>query len=1265
VKLKKLELYGFKSFAERTVFEFEDSLSALVGPNGSGKSNVVDAIKWVLGERSAQKLRGEEMTNVIFGGSPSHKPVNFADVKLTIDNSDKWLPVEYEEVCICRRMDGSGQSEYFMNAQPCRLKDIRHLLIDTGVGTSCYAVIEQGQIDRILRSNPKERRQVFEEAAGINRFLEQKKEAERKLERVANNLVRVTDIIEEIQRQLRSVKYQAARARTFKQQTERLQRLRLAHGLHSYRTLEAEKGEHARAVEAALSDRSRLAEQTAAAEADAESARAALQAAQNELSESRQRLAVMDARIESLGREAELNRRRCQELERQMQEAGTRRSALEQRARDLGAEVTAAAANLEDARRQLAEMAARSETVQRKVEELRRRSRDGEDGLEARKAAIFDLFQQDAHLRNQIEVLGAERRALQGRLERLENRRKEINDQLAQAEAERAGVQETLGALQAQQAELDGRLEALKRSVLAAQERLGAVAAEETEARTDLSGKLARRDLLRDLEARAEGVGSGVRRLIEEHLPGTLGLVGEKLDVPLERAAAVEAALGSKVQAIIFEHAAEAREGLELLAKEQAGRAEMIVLEHVSAPERHELNPVPGLEGRLSDLVGCDEQAAPAVNSLLGNVVLVEDAERALALLRAGVPRDMRLVTPAGECYGADGVWAGGTPEAPSLVSRRSELAVLDVQIADVERRLAELSERRQACARDLEGLGAEREALAARAEEIRRSAGDAQSRVQLLEARAGELRDELHLTGIEQAALRTDIADLEAQCASLQDRSQEVQRLRAEAQSAVQAEQEQLRATHQEMQGLADELNALAGELARTGEHQRNLEALSERLGADKRQAEAELAGLAGEEQDGARRREEAVRAAESAEAESAALETGKAALSRTLEESSSALDGLRLKIDESAARSAELSKEREDVDGRLQTLRLTESETGIKMQDMLDRVAEDYGVRLLALQADPEQWRQTPPFTSRLIREFAENLPEERPAAVVAAWYKEQEGAEQAEEEREEDAPEVLSLKEATELRGAVLELAESPATDWEQVRDEAARLKVRVERIGNVNVAAIREQEELEVRLQFLSDQKEDLETARRHQREIIRELNKRSRERFREVFEQVRQNFQALFRKLFGGGTADIILEQLAEEEDILEAGIEMVARPPGKETSSITLLSGGERALTTLALLFAIFQAKPSPFCLLDEVDAPLDDNNVERFLMLLGEFRQSTQFIIITHNKVTMSVAQVLYGLTMADGVSKKISVRFEDIDRKLEQAPEVRAKAG
>jgi chromosome segregation protein len=1204
------------------------------------------------------------MASIIFSGSKSHKPLNFAEVKLTIDNADGWLPVEYEEVCIARRVDRTGQCDYFINGDLVRLKDIRGLLMDTGVGTSSYSFIEQGQIDRILRASLRERRQVFEEAAGIHRFLEQKREAERKLERVANNLARVTDIIEEVSRQLRSVKYHAARARTFKKHTERLEKLRLAHGLHSLRGLEAARDENSRALEETSAERTRLAEAVAAREADLEAARGRLQEAQQELAAGREHLTRIDARLEGLGREAELNVRHGRELDQQIREIGERRAALEARSRELEQELSEAQAGLERSGRELSEKSAEFEARRRGIDETHAERRASEQELESRKARIFDLFQRESHIRNQVEVLGAEKRALQSRLERIDARRQSLHLQLDQGETDLSRTHQTLESLRAEQAGLEEQITSLSTVLDEASAELERIGTEETDRKSVLSGKAGRRDVLRDLEDRAEGLHSGVRRVLEADLPGMTGIVASLLDVPLDLARAAEAALGERVQAVVFEDAAAAAAALRILRDDSAGRAELLVLDQLRPAHRIALTPAPGIEGRLVDLLGFDDRAAAAAEFLLGNTFVVDSGERASALLRTGLPAGVRLVTPTGERYDAGGSWAAGRPETASLISRRSELAALDAEIADLQQQLAVLGDRRTECARRIDEIGAARKALRIRLQALVDRTGEARSHLRVLETRNREVREELRATESESTGLRDDCDRIDDQAAELQQQSLKARGEREDAERTVEAATERVRTLQAREQEIAAEANSLGSELARTREQQRSLQDLVERLRLDKERRDSELSALTDEERVSVRRRHDAAGAVRAAEVEIGRLQEERASLNAELEGRSAQLGELSGRIEGLSGELRRVGSEREEADEKLHELRMAENETKIKMQDLVERTAEDFGVRLQALVAEPESWRERSPFTSRAIREFMDEDIEDRPVPV-ASWYRKAEADPEDEAEEEVEAPEILSLEEAVALRTAVLEMVDDPETDWSALKAEIAKLKARVDRIGNVNVGAIKEQEELEIRVQFLTDQKEDLEKARRHEREIIRELSRKSRERFVETFEQVRQNFQGLFRKLFGGGSADLLLEEGVE--DVLEAGIDLMARPPGKETSTISLLSGGERALTTVALLFAMFQAKPSPFCLLDEMDAPLDDANVERFLMMLNDFTDKTQFVMITHNKLSMSAAEVLYGLTMADGVSKQIVVKFEEVDRKLDQLYEAepRARAG
>jgi chromosome segregation protein len=1255
LKLKKLELYGFKSFADHTTFEFEDGLSALVGPNGSGKSNVADGLKWVLGERSAQKLRGAEMTNVIFSGSESRKPLNFAEVRLTIDNSDGWLAVDYDEVSVCRRVDRSGQSEYSINGNVCRLKDVRGLLLDTGAGTTSYSFIEQGQVDQILRANPKERRKVFEEAAGISRFLEQRREAERKLERVSTNLARATDILDEVHRQLRSVKYQAARARTFKQQTERLEKLRLAHSLATHRRLQAGRHENALLLQADLARKHGLAGDLQETRDRVAAARARLAQAQETLNDRRTALAAAQGRLDGMAREAATRAQRKQELQAQLQDLCGRRSAVEERARAVEAELSDATRALElsrvDLARQDAELRQRREALRRLREQLRSHTHD----IQQCKARVFSLFEEESRLSNELAVLDAERRTLEARLARIRTRRSTLDQQLAQTEQERSGTQQELMSLEHQQAEAADRVAAAREDLHEAQTALDGVAAAQSRLESELSGTVGRRDVLLDLEHRAEGVHSGVRDLLDAHPKGVVGLLAQLIHVPLGVAEAVDAALGVAAQAVVFDDAASARAALQVHAASGRGRAEILV--RTSLPELDAPHTPAGADNlpSLSDLVSCEPCVRHVLHFLLGGTFLVPNADEAWQRLEAGAAPGVRFVSTDGQLWAADGRWAAGRPEAPGLISRHSELLHLETEVARQEQELRRLSHAREQRAARVRETQKQYEATATQFDALRHAAAELRTRLRVTEHGAEQARESLRLADAEHQAVRDDLDRAVDRMEQTHRQAQAASEARSRADSEVDRRTQSLTLVQEQEQQAAEEAASLGAELGSSRERLAGLESLARRLEQEGQHREQEIASLSAQQQATAERCTEAEQALAAAEAESASLRAQIGHLRDALPAYDEQLSDLNQQISAAEADCDALTAQVQDVDEQIQQRRLTEGEIAVKTQDLLDRTAEDYGVRLGSLEGDPDRWRDHPPFLTRQIRE---HTPDPSPARRVAQWYQQAQTPDQA-----EDEPEQIALADALEMRKSVLELADDPKTDWDVVRADIARLKSKVDRIGNVNVAAIRQQEELEIRMQFLTDQKEDLEKARRHEREIIRELNRKSRERFAETFQQVRANFQTLFRKLFGGGSADILIDP--EEDDVLEAGIDILARPPGKEANSISLLSGGEKALTTVALLFAIFQRKPSPFCLLDEVDAPLDDNNVERFLMLLEEFRRNTQFIIITHNKVTMGVAQVLYGITMTDGVTRRIAVRLEDVDRCAPPDPLPRARAG
>ena len=1273
MRIKKLELVGFKSFADKAVFEFEGPLTGLVGPNGAGKSNVVDAFKWVLGEQSARKLRGNDMTDMIFSGSATRKPLGCAEVRLTLINDRGLLPVEYDEVCLSRRCYRSGESEYFLNGSPCRLKDIRMLLMDTGVGVSAYSVIEQGQVDMLLRAGSKERRQVLEEAAGINRYLQRKKEAEQKLDRVQTNLQRVGDIIEELQRQLRSVRYQAAKARRYKRLRDELRKLRLALGVRTHRELVAEGARLAGEIGQAEDSRRALEARVAELKKEHAASQEALEKVRQELAQAEERLSHIGARHYSLGQEIEMARRRQAEIQARQDELRQRAAEEESGLAGLREEAGQTEQALQEVQKSLQ---ARTEAHQRRTEESRAvetQCAQLEDQIEAAKAAAFDLMQQESQLQNQIGMLSAESETLANRLGRLRERQGQLQEQCDRTRADRAAAEQQMAGLRAEAARVSEQLGNLEEQLAGAMAQVERLTFRMGELKAELKEKLGRRQVLQDLEARAEGVGSGVKVVLEaigetgSPLSGSPGLLANLVEVASRDARAVEAALGQNVQAILVNTSEQARHALRLLPEGRKGRAAVLALEDVRHVESVSLPAAADSAVRLAELVRCPEHVRAALGALLGNCFLVDDVEAAFLLLDGQLPPGVRLVTRSGACLESGGPWSAGEPETGRLISRRSELAELDREVAGLEDRLAALSQEGGRCTDDLQALQRQKALLAARREELARDENDLRSRIALLASQEEQRAEDIELLKAEDGSLREEIERTRGRMARSAEELEGLRRRQAQRQSELGALQDMVSAQRRQREQIAADLSALRSELSRMEEQQSSLRTLADRLQDEVQRRQKELDRIQAEQHSSVLQQQETAQRVRAAEEDRKNLEHEKAQLEARIIERSRARDRVQEAIAGINAELEKLNARQGELNARLEELHVKQSEVRLRCDNLRERAGEECGMRLEAFELEPERWREQSPFTDMQIEEFQDRAVE-GDSTPVARWYAE--AQRQAAGEQEPDSgPTTIKLAEAVDLRSAVLAMAGSADTNWDDVRAQVGDLREKLDRMGGANLDAIREQDELEARAQFLTNQRDDLEKARRHELEIIRELSRRSRESFVQTFEAVRQNFQVLVRKLFGGGTGDLLLEP---DQDVLEAGIEIMVKPPGKETRSISLLSGGEKALSAVALLFAIFEAKPSPFCLLDEVDAPLDEANIGRFLSLIEEYKKNTQFVIVTHSKLTMSATKALYGISLIeDGVSKKLAVDFEEVDRRLaEMARETRlamrhAKAG
>jgi chromosome segregation protein len=1186
--LKALELIGFKSFADKTRFEFPPGITAVVGPNGSGKSNIVDAIKWVLGEQSVKSLRGKEMADVIFNGSGSRHAVNTAEATLTFDNSGGQLGLDTAEVHITRRVYRSGEGEYLINRQPCRLRDIRDLFAGTGAATEAYSVIEQGKVDVLLQSSPRERRAIFEEAAGISRFKTKKLEATRRLERVDQNLLRLSDIVEEVDGRLRSVRNQATKARRYKEYTDRLQGLRTQVGLTDWRALSEQ-------LDATESELSSLRDEVDRSTADAEAREAEALAHETEISNIDEALRQNEGRIaqnrESIAANEstiEHQRTRSNDLEEEIARLRRHLTAMSSRAGDLDQHAAETTAALDAAREEHARLSLQLAEDQQALDDASLQHERLREGNERRRTEQMDQMRRTAALGNRISGLESQIQAaaqvIEARTQQSEKLLAARNEVSAQWTALQTTLDQTIEAAQVAVAELDeGKLalSSARRQLASAEKELAQSTGEHTSA-------IGRAALLSELESRQEGLSAGVKEVLlraRESPDGPLrkvrGLVADLIHVSVETAPMVEAALGHFAQQIVVAGGEEVVAALEAESARLSGRVGFIRLDYQlqSTPaDRVDLSSQPGVVGRADRFVDAEPEFVPLVRRLLGRTWIVDSLSRALELA-AGPGRRVDLVTTAGELVTAAGTVMMGPPNAATgIISRRSELRALRGAIAELESRIALLTSQVDEWDQQVVAQDEEVQQLAA----VQHATG----------AALAQQRSETQV-----AAQR--VAELESQLATCQAEARAAEANRDTAAAEIATARESLTQLEAIVEELTAKLKSADVQLLELEKQRDQFNRNATRLRIAEATSQQKLAGLERQLEQLQHDQEERSRA----------LTEGQAQLAQCIER----LDAAQRDILQASSRVAEQYLQKEKLTAEAVAQR-SQRESLRAERDAQREVAS--GLRAAARQLDG--------------RIHAKDL---------AAGQIRHERATLAQRLREDYEIELSELEH---------EPTDEELHQREEVEQEIGELRRKINNIGNVNLEALEELEQLETRFDSLSAQFEDLSKAKASLEQIIGRINADSRRLFSETLEVVKGHFQLLFRKLFGGGQADIVLDDV---EDVLESGIEIVARPPGKEPRSISLLSGGEKTLTCVALLMAIFKSRPSPFCVLDEVDAALDEANIERFVNVLDEFLKWTQFIIVTHSKKTMTCAGTLYGVTMQEsGISKRVSVRFEDV---------------
>ncbi len=1207
--LKSIELYGFKSFADRTRMELDGGVCALVGPNGSGKSNVVDAIKWALGEQSAKRLRGDEMTDVIFNGSATRQALGSAEVTLTFDNKSRQLPVESDEIHLTRRVYRNGESEYLINGQGARLKDFRDIVSGVGLGAQGYAVIEQGRVEALLQSSSQQRRAVLEEAAGISRFNAKKQEVLRRLERVEQNLLRLSDLVGEIEGQLRKTKAQAGKAEKYRRYSTRLQKLRAEVSLYEWRvktearralSVETEdfaafEAERTRKIEEADAAQTRFAE--ALARVDEE-----LRAVDSELSEARERIAAEESAIEFQTAQirewtSEAHKDALQAY--RLRVKGTEETSEAQTSRDelavANEAVARSAASFASENARVEELAARATELAQRRDELQkeRDTKSGETnrfegelaGLESRRRSLETSYEQRARqladVKQEKSTLEEEVARIQGNDAELDNKRKLSFKRLSELKARREEVRRALAERQVEFSELERKRAAFdERSTLL-------------------------NDLLRQYDGLSQGVKETLRAMKDPASPfrNAYGLVADLIRVNVEAAPLVELALGPTAQYVVVPPEPELFRHIERQGARFAGRVGFIWLDPNPGkpiPIDPVLSERRGVLGRADQFVETEPMFAALMERLLHRTWIVESVAVAKQLYRE-VDEPTNFLAADGSFLKADGALVVGAAQGGAgLISRRSELAALSAENAQLEEDFNELSVTVGALKEELARLDAEfDEEASAQRETVQTletlrlqgaatSERDAQlvARLEQLGKETSELKRELDKAVAELDAKRKAKEEFEASRATLDAQL-------AECQTTLDALDSERVEKTKNATNLKVELTKAEGRIVFLTDTLRRFDAAQ----GDRARRIAEYETRVQSLEARAIQAELAVLASESSIATLYALKERLAIRSKTS-------NGERASLEEQRAKAArELKTHRDALEKRRERIRSKELSCERYAQEILslqERMKEDYGLELESLEYQLEG---------------------------------------------ESDAENAASLVNADDERALIVPTTEKSA---QTRRKEIEELRAKLRELGSVNLEAIETLETLKTRYATLFNQYNDLIAARKSIQKILERVNADCKRLFEETLQAVRGYFSTIFQKLFGGGRADLTLEDPAKP---LESGVEIVARPPGKDLKSLTLLSGGEKSLTCVALLLAIFQHRSSPICVLDEVDAALDEANVHRFANALQDFLPTTQFLLVTHSKKTMSCSKAIYGVTMEDsGVSKIISVQFDEV---------------
>jgi len=1188
--LKKVELHGFKSFADKTEFEFVPGITGVVGPNGSGKSNITDAIRWVLGEQSAKTLRGSRMEDVIFAGSDSRKAINYCEVSLTLDNSNRDLDIEYYEVAVTRRLYRSGESEYFINKQLCRLKDITELFMDTGLGKESFSIIGQGKIEEILSSKSEDRRGIFEEAAGIVKYKARKKEAEKKLEETEQNIVRINDLIFELYDQIEPLEKQAVIATKYMEYKEQLKELTIQLYVHDIEKTYEEWQQVEQLQKEWSNEQLEHISRVQQSDALIQKRRWNVNQLEKELDEINKQLLDISQKVEqSEGKRDVLKEREKNHHTLKSQTIQAIDKLLEKKT-ELQTQLTMEKEKLAEIDSKITLTKDRLNVEEKNLSEIMT-NHEGE--IEDLKAEYFECVNEMATLRNEIRHSNQLKESLTIRIEKFKAEIQSVEKETVVILEKKNNTENEITHLQKI---IEEEKETYREKIHTHRELTELLQEKESNYRKQeqiIDSLIAKKELLNELQSDYSGFNQGVKEILRERKKGTIqgihGAVAELIQVPKDYETAIEVSLGGSLQHLVVDSESVGREAINLLKQRKIGRATFLPLSVIKGKEfsvydLKKIQHVKGFIGIAADLVKVTDNYRPILEYLLGQVLIASDLKTANEL--AGLlGYRTRIVTLDGDIVSPGGSMTGGSfqKKQTSLLSRQREIEEITTQIE----RIRQANNKEKVI---IEKTDLKLRAIQAELENLRNKGEN--SRLKLQEYQGKQQQFEYEFKNISERAkgLSTEIEQLNGEFKQLINTETELntnlvkkQEVEQEIQKKIEIAESIRTKDNSSKENKQQSITDLKIDLARLLQERDGLSSLIERLTKELDQFVYEIeqhqVSLIEMEQELTNQKLDE----QSISGNISELRAKKVSIQETIKEKRDIRFKTINEIDKEEIETKEIRKKLKIAESELHKSEVRLNRLDVELEKLLTQLAEEYEISY--------EWARK---HHMLVNDI--NL-----------------------------------------------------------TRQQVNNLKTEIDKLGNVNIGAIDEYARVSERYQFLSTQKEDLTEAKETLYQVINEIEKEMSIQFKQSFDGIKEQFQIIFTKLFGGGRADLIL---SNPDDLLETGIDIVAQPPGKKLQHLTLLSGGEKALTAITLLFAILRVKPVPFCVLDEVEAALDEANVHRFADYLKEFSALTQFIVVTHRKGTMEGADVLYGVTMQEhGVSRLVSVKLDEKERASQTA--------